>query len=919
MRKGNEPELPVMRVAFLITPSYEQRSDIPEHPASVHDHDVLHARLTEAGYDFEIIDVPSVQEPEVWFGEALGRTGLGAEDPLLIYISACSHLDEAGEISIELDLPPADGPRRLPLARIRAAIARHGVRSAAVVLELIHDGETNTVLSTEHVAAVRRVFAPELSGYSMLCSVRSREQAATSSRGPSPFTSLWLKSMASEDARNKVGVVLISRVMEVMRADPDLYTDVPCFSLVAGRRDLKVFSSTSPSLVPPAPSSSRLSRPSSPLPVVKVDEVFVEGDALLESGDLEAATKAYKKVLLLLGGDKSTQRASAYVRLAGIKVTQAKHREAALSYRKALDIEPKHAEALGQLAKVLRAEGEFAEAAKVRQRLLDVVEDDQRRFEVLLCLAEDHEKAKNLEGTIEALEDARSVAPEDTAVLARLAQVYDAARKPDKVVDIKIAIAELKSQPEEVARSLVVAGDFAAERAGDIERALLIWEDALDRDPLTPRAFDAIAKHWLDQGDLRAFEKVLLGQTVRLDKAGAHAAEAEVWRELAALRIDKLRDLGGAIEALDRCVDRIPTDVEARVALAELLAKAGELEAAIMSLEIAAWHAPGRAETYRFLHQLLVKAGRVDQAYHCTAALVLLEEADLDEQLFYEQYHPAYRVSPTRSLDDAGWRKLYPVGQDENVGAILDLVAPHAIEHKLELLDKGGMLPELDPEARQDPEKSTVSLTRTFVWASTVLDVPLPEIYVGDAVPGGIAAVPAEIPTALVGRTVLSGRSLKELGFLVGRDITYFRPAHYILILYSSLKDLTALFLASVCVVRPDHAVPEGSRREIHALTKFIRKRLSEEELARLQEAVDRFEAEGVRADLVGWARSIEVAATRAGLLLCGDLSVVHEVLAGDDRSVGDLTSGDRIKDLLPFSVSETYAEIRRDLGVSLG
>ena len=907
-----------MRVAFLITPPYEQRSDIPEHPTAVHDHDVLHARLTEAGYDFNVTDVPAAQAPDAWLGEALGRLGLGAEDPLLLYISACSHLDEAGELSIELDHASDDAPRRMPLARVRAAISQHGVRSAAVVLELIHEGETNTVLSTEHVAAVRRVFAPELSGYSMLCSVRSREQASSASRGPSPFTSLWLKSMASDDARNKVGVVLISRVMDVMRADPDLYTDVPCFSLVAGRRDLKVFSSTSPSLVPAGPPSSRLSRPSNSMPAVKVDDVFIEGDELLEAGDLEAATKAYKKVLLLLGGDKSTQRASAYVRLAGIKVTQTKHREAALSYRKALDIEPEHPEALDQLAKVLRAEGEFAEAARVRQRLLDVV-DDERRFEVLLSLAEDHEKAKNLKGTIRALEDARSVSPEDTGVLARLAQVYDAARQPDKVVDIKIAIAELKSQPEEVARSLVVAGDFAAERANDIERALLIWEDALDRDPLTPRAFDAIAKHWLDKGDLRAFEKTLLGQTVRLDKAGAHAAEAQVWREVAALRIDKLHNLGGAIEALDRCVDRIPTDVEARVGLAELLAQAEEVEAAIMSLEIAAWHAPGRAETYRFMHQLLVKAGRVDQAYHCAAALMLLDEADLDEQLFYEQYHPAYRASPTRSLDADGWRKLYPMGQDENVGAILDLVAPHAIEYKLELLDKEGMLPELDPEARQDPEKSTVSLTRTFVWASTVLDLPLPEIYIGDEVPGGIAAVPAEMPTALVGKSVLSGKNLKELGFLVGRDIAYFRPAHYILILYSSLKELTALFLASVCVVRRDHAVPEGSKREINALTKFIRNRLSEDEKARLDEAVDRFEAEGVRADLVGWARSIEVAATRAGLLLCGDLGVVDAILSEDDRSVGDLTSTDRIQDLLPFSVSEIYSEIRRDLGVAVG
>jgi len=69
----------------------------------------------------------------------------------------------------------------------------------------------------------------------------------------------------------------------------------------------------------------------------------------------------------------------------------------------------------------------------------------------------------------------------------------------------------------------------------------------------------------------------------------------------------------------------------------------------------------------------------------------------------------------------------------------------------------------------------------------------------------------------------------------------------------------------------------------------------------------------------VGWARSIEMASTRAGLLLCGDIAVVNQVLETDDRSVCDLTSRDRIHDLIPFSVSESYAELRRMLGIAVG
>jgi len=41
--------------------------------------------------------------------------------------------------------------------------------------------------------------------------------------------------------------------------------------------------------------------------------------------------------------------------------------------------------------------------------------------------------------------------------------------------------------------------------------------------------------------------------------------------------------------------------------------------------------------------------------------------------------------------------------------------------------------------------------------------------------------------------------------------------------------------------------------------------------------------------------------------------------LETDDRSVCDLTSRDRIHDLIPFSVSESYAELRRMLGIAVG
>ncbi len=913
-----------MRFAFLVAPRYTRRPDLARYCTSARDASAVREKLTTPGFDFQVVDVPEADTAEGWLGPLLARHNVGVDDAVVLYVSAVADLDDAGELMLEVD--QAETTRggqlrqRIPVARIRSGLTTSGVRSAALVMDLIHAGAADPVQASEMAAAVRRIFAPELSGYSILCAVRSAEQAMLDKGGPAPFTSLLLRTIERPDARNSVGVVLVSRVMECIRQDPDLYTDVPCFSMVPGRRDLSLFSATSvtPSAHDAGPVSARVSSPPSSRRAPGITDVLEEALEARDRGEMDTAADLFKKALLLLD-DKSPARADVYVHLASIKLAQGKRREAALNFRKAVAIDAGKAQALEGLAEALHAEGDFAEAAKVRRDLLALMTTDEARFDVLLSLADDEEKARHPQGALDALEAARRIRPGDTAVLARLAQVYDAQHAFDRVVDIKVAIAELKGQDEEVARSLVLAADFALDRANDADRALALYAKALDRDPLTARAFDVISTLLIDREDDEAYERALLAQTVRLDRVGAHAAEAALWRTIATLRKQRRGDLHGAIEALDRCVERVPTDVEARVELATLLVEAQEVDAAVMSLEIAAWHAPGRVETYRTLMSVCSQVGKVDRAWNAAGAIVQMGEADLDEDLFFQQYRLDGPVRPTRSLDESSWQWLYPPGHDEHVRAILRVAAAPGIDLRLGQLRANHQLPELDPRLRQDPETSTVSVTRTFKWASKILDVPLPEVYVADDVPGGIAAVPAEMPTALVGRTVLSGRSLKELAFLVGRDITFYRPEHYVLVMYPTLRELTSLFLGAVRAVRPKLPLPEATRREIVEVARHIDGMLTGESRGELDLVVTQFEEAGGRADLAGWARSIEIAAMRAGLLLCGDIEVVHDVLVKDGRDVADLTTVDRMNDLLPFLVSESYAKLRERIGVQVG
>ncbi|HPB95932.1 MAG TPA: hypothetical protein PKW66_08450, partial [Polyangiaceae bacterium] len=84
----------------------------------------------------------------------------------------------------------------------------------------------------------------------------------------------------------------------------------------------------------------------------------------------------------------------------------------------------------------------------------------------------------------------------------------------------------------------------------------------------------------------------------------------------------------------------------------------------------------------------------------------------------------------------------------------------------------------------------------------------------------------------------------------------------------------------------------------------------------KVRAAVQRVESSGSTIDLRSYVRSLEIAATRVGLLLSGDLPTAGQLLSTDIREVAGLRAADRMRDLLPYAVSAPYASLRAKLGV---
>jgi hypothetical protein len=325
-----------------------------------------------------------------------------------------------------------------------------------------------------------------------------------------------------------------------------------------------------------------------------------------------------------------------------------------------------------------------------------------------------------------------------------------------------------------------------------------------------------------------------------------------------------------------------------------------------------------RTSTYARLFALHQRAGRTDRAWLAGVALEELGAADMDQQLVVDQYRVDGPIRPSRSLDDVAWDELLRApGADEVVADVLRSIVDAAAAARVEELRDARKLVALDVSRRQSAT-STVSAVRSFQWAAQVLGVDVPEIYVLDNVPGGIGAVPVGVPSTALGPDVLRGLTARDLAFLAGRHLTYYRPEHYVLVHYPTIGELSALFLGAVTLILPDLAVPGHLAEAAARKRKLLARHVDGAAKKRLDRAVRRFDARDGRVDFAAWVKSVELTAQRAGLLLCGDLRVATGRLRAETRNIAELTLDQKRGDLLAFCASERAARARTMLSVDV-
>lgn len=633
-----------------------------------------------------------------------------------------------------------------------------------------------------------------------------------------------------------------------------------------------------------------------------VEEEIARASTLLDEGRVAEAAVAYARCEQLLSQEKSPRRAEVLTNLARIARARVGPRDAVPLLDLALAIFPAHRAAVAERLAIARELEEHAVAAMLGLRSYGFAENDGERMSVLEGVVRDA-----LEAAASAIRSALQIRRGDRALFERMRALHEAAGEYGRAVDVAVSIAETIADPVERARAFVAAADLCAERAGNVDRAVALYEAAIADDPAVPGAFEAIEQVLLDSGDVEGTEKAYVRQLERLHDR-SEEARVRLLHKLATLREDRLADWQGAAEALDRLVTLKPRDADARLHLARLLEEHGQDALAVRCLEIAAVSVPKHVPTFRALHRLSVKRNDVDRAYVAASVLVHHEEADPDEQSLYRAHAPRLALQPQRAVDDAVLAQLAPDDHDPVVAAIVASVSDAAVAMRLDQLKAAKQLPKLD--GRQDLEKSTVSAVRTVGWASRFFAVKPPAVYLRTGEPFAFTQLPAVEVSLGLGDAVLTGRSIPELAFLLGYELSTFRNYGRVLAFYPGLNDLKTLVVAGISLVLSPGAPNDVARA--------LGPRVDATQRQKLHTAVRALSERGGQLDVLRFHRAVERMACRAGLLACGDVNVAARLIAIDGRTIGGLSAADRVRDLISFSVSEGYAKVRAALGLAI-
>lgn len=731
------------------------------------------------------------------------------------------------------------------------------------------------------------------------------------------------------ERRSQLGLPVAVEARETTEL-PHVPEEIGPESLRAGHADLGGRVTANPSTRPSGPSDHPPSippaRPSTP---PMAGDVLRDADRLAADGEDEEAIARYRRALGLVGtslpaSEADAERARIHLRIAEVLLRMGKGREAVASFEKALSLGPQVAgaeRALRMLLNLYLGEGDRRGVSSVEERLVARLDPHGPEI-VQVLIAFGRAWMMDLGDPLRArerLEHARALAPNNREAIRLLRELAEKDGRTEDALALRRAYTELDPDAASRAAAVFELGRELLAK-GREDEALDLFDAALESDPSALEPLKVLSEFLGERqewSELEAAYRRMLERAERLEPKELSASLAhELHKRLGILLMEHLEDPEQALAELERASELRPSDPGSHRAAAVLSHQLGRAEGAERHLTALIAGDPRDVEALRLMFDVFVRSEQIERAVDVARVLVLLGAESDRERVMVSAHESDDRSPPTGSFSEHDWEALRApldaTAESEGIELVAGVfrAAGNAIVKAFaHLAARADKLPPLDEKFRVDPEKSTVSAARSLFWASRVVGVAPPAIYLEDSSAEGMTAVLREVPVTVVGAAALRGRSLDELRFLSGHHLAAHITEHRIVRLAPAIDDLAACFLAAVVVAVPDTPVPERIRSLVELIVPAFAAFLESENEAALEEAVMAFDAAGARADLVAYQRAVERASVRAGLVLCNSVEVAFKSVSLLTQA--PLGGADREAELLGYSVGHGALELR--------
>ena len=177
-------------------------------------------------------------------------------------------------------------------------------------------------------------------------------------------------------------------------------------------------------------------------------------------------------------------------------------------------------------------------------------------------------------------------------------------------------------------------------------------------------------------------------------------------------------------------------------------------------------------------------------------------------------------------------------------------------------------------------------------------------------------------PTTRLGGQALKGRDSRELAFIAGRHLTWYRREHLLGRPNRSVRRLEDMFLAALRVANPRRPRSPDVEQRVQPIARSLQPLLDAAAVEKLQTLFQRFVEAGGRTNLTRWLAGAERTAVAAGALLAGDLFASKRMLeleAGlpmtrlNPREVARAE-----REMLVFFTSARCSSLRRRIGIAV-